>query len=139
MTKPTREELLCEINNIESCLSQMLPREYLESIGASAEAPDGYERDLSLRCLRVFDDLAMRLAAPPAAAPPAAPPDPPGLVAVVKAAQDAALAYNQIVFGDSALSRAAQARRDAINAVLDYNLSAPPAEQDARARAMEGR
>lgn len=63
MAKPTRAELLCEIDNIEASLHLMLPLEYLESIGAGAEAPNGFKRDLHLRCLRVFDDLASRLAA----------------------------------------------------------------------------
>lgn len=46
------------------------------------------------------------------------------LVAMVKEAQDASLAYNQIVLGDTARARAAKRRNDAINAVLGYDLPA---------------
>lgn len=50
-----------EVANIEAHIKALLPESYLESIGANVQAPN-HKRELHHRCMRIFDDLADRLA-----------------------------------------------------------------------------
>jgi hypothetical protein len=58
-----------EIANIEGHIKALLPADYLASIGANVQAPN-HKRERHHRCMRIFADLADRLAAVPSAVSP---------------------------------------------------------------------
>ena len=48
---------------IEANIRMILPADYLADIGASEQCQTGKQLPLHVRCLRIFNDLATRLAA----------------------------------------------------------------------------
>lgn len=92
----TAQEAQTEVANIEGHIKAMLPADYLASIGAN-----GAGTELHHRCLRIFSDLADRLAAPR----PDAGETPTGLVDAGQRLADAAKRYADRLDSEAAVGQ----------------------------------